>query len=336
MQSNGEILSLTLSIHGKKCSFYGFSSILYWYIGKNDYLCSAIMADKTPHRASFRMISDAADERMSVSSLHSHTDFNLIRGRRLDQIGSIDITVPYLMENLHIMFLRQGNVTISANLMRHEITAGTLVVLGPGTIYQIEGYTSDLVSDILVIKSSFFDGSSPYQLPALLSDASTFFLAPLDDKRTEAFMQLLDSLATISVTDIPAVIHHLLAAVISFIVHLRPADTAQSSGNRQQDNLARFLRLVSQNCRRERHLSFYADRMALTQDHLSKIVRQASGITAKEWIERAVLLEAKVLLKHTDRSVLNISETLHFPADSFFCKYFKRLTGMTPLQYRKF
>jgi AraC-like DNA-binding protein len=75
--------------------------------------------------------------------------------------------------------------------------------------------------------------------------------------------------------------------------------------------------------------------MALSQDHLSRIVREHSGTTCKAWIERAVLLEAKVLLRHTDRTITDISEALHFPNDSFFCKYFKRLIGMTPRQYRE-
>ena len=60
-----------------------------------------------------------------------------------------------------------------------------------------------------------------------------------------------------------------------------------------------------------------------------------SGKTVSEWISKAVITEAKVLLKDTGAPVADISETLNFPTDSFFCRFFKKETGMTPTQYRK-
>ena len=64
------------------------------------------------------------------------------------------------------------------------------------------------------------------------------------------------------------------------------------------------------------------------------MVRQASGITAKEWIDRAVITQAKILLRHSELSVLEISEELGFANPSFFSKYFRRLTGLTPLGFK--
>lgn len=65
------------------------------------------------------------------------------------------------------------------------------------------------------------------------------------------------------------------------------------------------------------------------------MVRQTSGITAKEWIDKAVITSAKVLLRHGDLPIVEISDRLHFATPSFFCKYFKRLTGCTPQEYRQ-
>ena len=57
--------------------------------------------------------------------------------------------------------------------------------------------------------------------------------------------------------------------------------------------------------------------------------------TVMEWINQSVILEAKVLLKHSNLLVYQISDELHFPNPSFFCKFFKRMTGMTPQEYQK-
>ena len=65
------------------------------------------------------------------------------------------------------------------------------------------------------------------------------------------------------------------------------------------------------------------------------VIRQQKSHTVMSWINRTTVMEAKVLLRHTDRTITDISEALHFPNDSFFCKYFKRLIGMTPRRYRE-
>lgn len=53
-----------------------------------------------------------------------------------------------------------------------------------------------------------------------------------------------------------------------------------------------------------------------------------------EWIEDSVILEAKTMLKHTDLSIQEITYKLNFPTQTFFGKYFKRITGMSPKQYK--
>ena len=74
--------------------------------------------------------------------------------------------------------------------------------------------------------------------------------------------------------------------------------------------------------------------MCLTGRYLGTVVSQASNVTAKEWIDRALILRIKVELKHTDKTIAQIADDMHFPNPSFFCKYFRRLTGTTPTEYR--
>lgn len=85
----------------------------------------------------------------------------------------------------------------------------------------------------------------------------------------------------------------------------------------------------------ERTVGFYADKLCLTPRYLNTLIRQVSHQTVMEWINQSVILEAKVLLKHSNLLVYQISDELHFPNPSFFCKFFKRMTGMTPQEYQK-
>ena len=67
---------------------------------------------------------------------------------------------------------------------------------------------------------------------------------------------------------------------------------------------------------------------------MSTLVKQVSGKAAKQWIDDAMITRAKVALRHSDKTVAEIAEEMNFPNPSFFCKYFKRLTGLTTQSYR--
>ena len=111
-------------------------------------------------------------------------------------------------------------------------------------------------------------------------------------------------------------------------------DLLKASQSREQTIFDRFIYLVNQHATREHQIGFYADKMCLNEHYLGTVIRQASGITAKEWIDRALIEHIKIELKYSDKPIVQISEEMNFPNPSFFSKYFKRLTNQTPLEYK--
>jgi len=102
----------------------------------------------------------------------------------------------------------------------------------------------------------------------------------------------------------------------------------------QETLLENFLNLVRTHHKEERELKFYAQKMSISPKYLSKIIKETSGRPANDWIDDHVALEAKALLKSTNINIQQISEELNFPSQSFFGKYFKRVTGMSPSEYK--
>ena len=96
----------------------------------------------------------------------------------------------------------------------------------------------------------------------------------------------------------------------------------------------KFLHLVEIHYKEQRGLEFYADKLCITSKHLSKVVKETSGKTANIMIDEHVTLEAKALLKSTNMTIEQVSDELNFPSQSFFGKYFKRVTGMSPSEYK--
>ena len=103
---------------------------------------------------------------------------------------------------------------------------------------------------------------------------------------------------------------------------------------RQTELFHRFVALVHEHSSQQREVSFYADKLCISTRYLSTIVRNIAHSSAKEFIDRSVLLEIKMLLQSTDLSVQEIAYRLHFPDQSYLGRYFKKHTGESPTEYR--
>jgi len=92
--------------------------------------------------------------------------------------------------------------------------------------------------------------------------------------------------------------------------------------------------LVEEHFRRERLLSFYADKLAMTPDRLNDHVKRATGVTAGHLIRHRVLTEAKRQLVFTGAPIHEIAYDLAFSDPSHFTRFFRKQTGTTPQEFR--
>ncbi len=93
--------------------------------------------------------------------------------------------------------------------------------------------------------------------------------------------------------------------------------------------------LVEEHFRRERQLSFYAGKLAMTPDRLNDHVKRAAGVTAGHLIRQRVLTEAKRQLVFTNQPINEIAYDLTFADPSHFARFFRKQTGTTPQAFRE-
>lgn len=103
---------------------------------------------------------------------------------------------------------------------------------------------------------------------------------------------------------------------------------------RTQEIFHRFVKLVQENYAKHKSMPFYADKLHLTPKYLSQVIYNACGKHASVLIEQYRLNEAKSMLRNSELSVQIISDALHFASSSYFCRYFKKKMGISPLEYR--
>jgi AraC family transcriptional activator of pobA len=99
--------------------------------------------------------------------------------------------------------------------------------------------------------------------------------------------------------------------------------------------VSRFLQLVSEHFLEWRQVADYATLLAVSPNHLNKVVKEVTGKTASENISEMLMQEARSLLRYTDRSIAEIAYQLDFSDPASFNRFFKGVGGETPLSWRK-
>ena len=96
----------------------------------------------------------------------------------------------------------------------------------------------------------------------------------------------------------------------------------------------RFMMLLERDYKISRDVNYYAEKMNISSKYLTNIVNQVTGHTPKTIIDQYVILQLKLHLKRTTQSIKEMAWEFHFADVSFFCRYFKKHTGLTPQQIR--
>ena len=100
--------------------------------------------------------------------------------------------------------------------------------------------------------------------------------------------------------------------------------TASPALSRKEDLLEQFLKLLFENCREQHGVAYYAERLFITPQYLSLILKTLTGKSANKWIDDALIMEARVLLKAPQATVQQVADLLHFSDQSTFGKFFKK------------
>lgn len=106
----------------------------------------------------------------------------------------------------------------------------------------------------------------------------------------------------------------------------------------QTDNtylVSHFHKLVSRHFLSKRKVTDYASLLTVSANHLNRTVKEITGKTASESISEMLVQEAKAVLKYTDSTISEIAYQLNFSEPAAFNRFFKKMTGDTPMAFRK-
>ena len=241
---------------------------------------------------------------------------------------------PFIINDFRMGMITRGHARVRVNLVEKDLEPGMLLFVGPGTILHPVSYTNDLE----IYGIGLFDDFPMPQMPSTFNGQMRDFQIKASESDIAIAHHIIDTIW--HVVHQPDYNRQIVSCLVAAMMHLydgvyqHHTNMLQASQSREQTIFDRFIQLVNQHCAEQHQIGYYADRMCLTERYLSTIIRKTSGVTAKEWIDRALITLIKVELMHTSKSIAQIADELHFPKPSFFSKYFKRETGMPPGEYR--
>lgn len=236
------------------------------------------------------------------------------------------------------IYVKRGHCKAEINLQREEIQAPCIVTITASQIMEPLEMSDDFEAAFLVMSDNLLS-----QLLSLINDdtlVARFRNNPvfqIPAQHIQDFEVFFRTLTTI-VNDkgnkyqYKAVLYSIVSFFYTVIIKCQENKRATTTTRGHiTDN---FLKLIQENFKKERFLEFYADKLQITTKHLSRTIKAETGYTAGEWLERLIVLEAKVLLRSSNMNIQQIAEELNFPSQSFFGKYFKNKVGMSPKHFR--
>ena len=241
-----------------------------------------------------------------------------------------------------ILFVIDGEGKLFLEGTEHPLQAGSLALIGPGVVYQMEL-------------------ERPLELIALNFDY-TWHRQELEETLAAMPLDCAEQIEKVTVEDCstlsaPIILQNaqLLQAELEKILHVfqqrkcyfreesasllkallirlaRMAMLTDMPGNAMADKLIQYIR---EHCREDLKVEKIATHFNYHAGHINRIMRRSTGTTIHNYLIRCRMDAAKTLLLSTDMTVSKVAEMVGFGSEAYFCNSFKKLTGISPKEYR--
>ena len=244
---------------------------------------------------------------------------------------------PYKLQHAAICICTAGSCSIKVNLQHYDVESPMLVTLMPGQIVEGIDYSPNFDGITIVLSKRFID---MLNLPGWQQQYMMLFNNPVNAisqetlRNLQIFYTILHKAASDEENPFRLQVIENLIRVFFYGGVSKFRKLEGSAASSKNNIVERFMELVQEHYREERLIGFYADKLCITPKYLSKLIKEHTGRSAGEWIDNHVILEARAMLQSSDMTIQQIAASLNFPNQSFFGKYFKRATGLSPKQYR--
>lgn len=275
---------------------------------------------------------------------------------RIALVDNLDDNLPnmakeHMMENpsnLSVAILVvciKGTITIQIDHVDYEVGHNQTIIILPMTMFQFIGHSEDAKVVLVFMGQKLTDFSKDIKLGIEFGEQIKFMpRTTLSSTDLEDFVtiykmlkrKLQDPFYTYK-NEIAQSLMRVLGynAMNRFVLSREIRQIEHHTSNRHEGLFKAFMDALYKDFRQERSVIYYADKLCVTPKYLSSVIFEVSGKHATEWINTLVINECKSMLSTSHYSIKEICDQLNFSNQSFFAKYFKQHTGMSPRDFRQ-
>lgn len=262
-----------------------------------------------------------------------------------DQYGFEGYTDPIRLNALFMLLVLKGEAKISLDYIHYTITPNMFVTVMPTHILQAADASPDFKAVMIMVHKSFLEGLNIAQRTPSMNNYMILRKNPCTELLPEETLHL--EKCTVQLREKMRQRTHafhkelMQNAFVAFMLEMAnimvgKKDTmVRRTLSRKEEIMNEFVNLLIQHCKQEHNVSYYAAKLFITPQYLSLILKEISGKSANKWIDEALMVEAKILLKMPNLTVQQVADELNFSDQSTFGKFFKKNLGVSPMEYRK-
>lgn len=242
------------------------------------------------------------------------------------------------------VLIENGWMTIELNYSRHQLTKQEILFILPDHIFLSIKSSKTVGFKIIFIEQEYFNSMD---IGSRHVFTSNFFglrknpVVPLNTYEYELLSSCHNKLKKVITAP-----HHLKMEMVNIllwqyiiescnIITSYNKDLSQAKILSRREILVRdFIELLNDNIFLEHKVGFYADKLNISAQYLTLVLREITGEGTKEWISKCIIVEAKIMLRQSYRTVQQIADALNFHDQSAFGKFFKLHTRQTPKEYQ--
>ena len=243
------------------------------------------------------------------------------------------INEPRKVDVTTFILLDKGESRIIIEGMEYNLKAPCLAVVMPNQTYSLLETSDNLELRAIIMSNNFTLNLMSSNLNNMILENPVIDISSDIISFNTYYNVLLHTVRSSFKSSHLESAKHLTMSMLYF--YARKLEHLEKDKKKREIVFDRFCDDVRKFYKINRSIPFYSGRLAVSSKYLNDIVKEKTGITANEYIDRQTIIECKALLSSTDMSILKISLMMHFPSYSVFGKFFKRMTGMTPTEYRE-
>ena len=254
----------------------------------------------------------------------------------------IPLNQPAYFRGVVLILCSRGKARLNIDMREYVLEENVFCTIFPGTIVLCTEASDDLLFSSLFFTVDFLAEMPQIKNISFVERIKQYPVQQISSKDTVDFASYFSLIKRqnqnkqLNYADkaTKGLIYSLYSEIAS-IYYLQQTVKEDTPSSRQNEILNQFFLLLREYSQLRRDVSFYADKMCLTPKYLSTKIKKITGKSVFEWINTSAIIKSKVLLKTNNKSIYQISEELNFPNPSFFSRFFKKHTNMTPNEYRK-